>query len=113
MLMCFDVFFFSSRRRHTRCALVSGVQTCALPILGDYGVLALYLVDPASPGVSVRRYRTIDNHRAADIVFDAASPECALTFEDRKRVVKGESVAVRVDLGGCRTNNKTRRTYVR
>src|SRR3546814_19604257 len=28
-------FFFSSRRRHTRCALVTGVQTCALPILGN------------------------------------------------------------------------------
>src|SRR3546814_1031399 len=30
-------FFFSSRRRHTRCALVTGVQTWALPIsaLGD------------------------------------------------------------------------------
>src|SRR3546814_12242949 len=28
-------FFFSSRRRHTRCALVTGVQTCALPIFGD------------------------------------------------------------------------------
>src|SRR3546814_1427742 len=27
---CF--FFFSSRRRHTRCALVTGVQTCALPV---------------------------------------------------------------------------------
>src|SRR3546814_2283225 len=27
------MFFFSSRRRHTRCALVTGVQTCALPIL--------------------------------------------------------------------------------
>src|SRR3546814_5168378 len=27
------LFFFSSRRRHTRCALVTGVQTCALPIL--------------------------------------------------------------------------------
>src|SRR3546814_7693061 len=26
------VFFFSSRRRHSRCALVTGVQTCALPI---------------------------------------------------------------------------------
>src|SRR3546814_15738141 len=26
------VFVFSSRRRHTRCALVTGVQTCALPI---------------------------------------------------------------------------------
>src|SRR3546814_16794820 len=34
--MCFFsilCFFFSSRRRHTRCALVTGVQTCALPIL--------------------------------------------------------------------------------
>src|SRR3546814_2684554 len=26
------LIFFSSRRRHTRCALVTGVQTCALPI---------------------------------------------------------------------------------
>src|SRR3546814_1031088 len=34
--MCFYIcFFFSSRRRHTRCALVTGVQTCALPI--SYG----------------------------------------------------------------------------
>src|SRR3546814_17827140 len=30
----FIIFFFSSRRRHTRCALVTGVQTCALPIFG-------------------------------------------------------------------------------
>src|SRR3546814_20670053 len=30
MIHCF--FFFSSRRRHTRCTLVTGVQTCALPI---------------------------------------------------------------------------------
>src|SRR3546814_1318223 len=30
------LFFFSSRRRHTRCALVTGVQTCALPI-SSYG----------------------------------------------------------------------------
>src|SRR3546814_12422787 len=29
-------FFFSSRRRHTRCALVTGVQTCALPISRDF-----------------------------------------------------------------------------
>src|SRR3546814_9388876 len=29
ILLC---FFCSSRRRHTRCALVTGVQTCALPI---------------------------------------------------------------------------------
>src|SRR3546814_8565424 len=32
------LFFFSSRRRHTRCALVTGFQTCALPIsLGSKG----------------------------------------------------------------------------
>src|SRR3546814_408379 len=31
------VFFFSSRRRHTRCALVTGVQTCALPISSPFG----------------------------------------------------------------------------
>src|SRR3546814_6293371 len=30
--LCLYCFFFSSRRRHTRCALVTGVQTCALPI---------------------------------------------------------------------------------
>src|SRR3546814_8674232 len=34
-LDCF--FFFSSRRRHTRCALVTGVQTCALPIYANRG----------------------------------------------------------------------------
>src|SRR3546814_5554173 len=33
MLLCMCCCFFcSSRRRHTRCALVTGVQTCALPI---------------------------------------------------------------------------------
>src|SRR3546814_3332084 len=29
------MFLFSSRRRHTRCALVTGVQTCALPIYAE------------------------------------------------------------------------------
>src|SRR3546814_8126568 len=32
MVIVFSYFFFSSRSRHTRCALVTGVQTCALPI---------------------------------------------------------------------------------
>src|SRR3546814_1007901 len=33
IVFCVSIFFFfSSRRRHTRCALVTGVQTCALPI---------------------------------------------------------------------------------
>src|SRR3546814_11506064 len=33
--LCIVLFFFSSRRRHTRCALVTGVQTCALPIYSN------------------------------------------------------------------------------
>src|SRR3546814_1742137 len=37
-------FFFSSRRRHTRCALVTGVQTCALPI-SRIPVTALHYCD--------------------------------------------------------------------
>src|SRR3546814_3702498 len=36
-------FFFSSRRRHTRCALVTGVQTCALPISTPVGI-GIFLV---------------------------------------------------------------------
>src|SRR3546814_2229731 len=32
LFCCFFFCFFSSRRRHTICALVTGVQTCALPI---------------------------------------------------------------------------------
>src|SRR3546814_1389049 len=37
------LFFFSSRRRHTRCALVTGVQTCALPIYELLNVAADHL----------------------------------------------------------------------
>src|SRR3546814_2960802 len=44
----FFFFFFSSIRRHTICALVTGVQTCALPILVIDGVPGRILseVDP-------------------------------------------------------------------
>src|SRR3546814_12692377 len=38
--VCSLLFFFSSRRRHTRCALVTGAQTCALPI----SILPTYLI---------------------------------------------------------------------
>src|SRR3546814_8612532 len=38
-----ESFFFSSRRRHTRCALVTGVQTCALPIYFDVSDFSLAL----------------------------------------------------------------------
>src|SRR3546814_7173584 len=39
-------FFFSSRRRHTICALVTGVQTCALPILASRIVRSIWVAGP-------------------------------------------------------------------
>src|SRR3546814_7776985 len=68
------MLFFSSRRRHTRCALVTGVQTCALPISDEAAVeetfmnnnaqsalklghaRACCLVAPARAGLSVAEY---------------------------------------------------------
>src|SRR3546814_10402518 len=45
-------FFFSNRRRHTRCALVTGVQTCALPIFNlqySCAMIYLYALHPPIP----------------------------------------------------------------
>src|SRR3546814_3672726 len=51
LILCFYLFV-SSRRRHTRCALVTGVQTCALPILlgGGRGEGAADLADQRALG---------------------------------------------------------------
>src|SRR3546814_5474774 len=60
-------FFFSSRRRHTRCALVTGVQTCALPISGDPPVEAVAAeIDQPSAGAGVALKRA---QRAARVVL--------------------------------------------
>src|SRR3546814_8818583 len=51
VVMCvvlYFCFFFSSSRRHTRCALVTGVQTCALPIL-LFQWLILFIMKYLSP----------------------------------------------------------------
>src|SRR3546814_20661826 len=76
-------FFFSSRRRHTRCALVTGVQTCALPICRPVTSCA----DRRS------RRRACGSRRRG---------RRAAARSDRKSVVEGKSVSVRVDLGGSR-----------
>src|SRR3546814_6522789 len=44
-LMRLFIYVFSSRRRHTRCALVTGVQTCALPIYSGQIVTNLFEED--------------------------------------------------------------------
>src|SRR3546814_6584969 len=50
------VFFFSSRRRHTRCALVTGVQTCALPI-SNHRSAAMGEPDPDIAGQQLRKFQ--------------------------------------------------------
>src|SRR3546814_7496074 len=45
-MLCSMCFFFSSRRRHTSCALVTGVQTCALPISGATLLVLLAVLGP-------------------------------------------------------------------
>src|SRR3546814_935860 len=65
------LFFFPSRRRHTSCALVTGVQTCALPI-SDHGAvvafckaqtIGLVVIGPEAPLVD----GLADSLRAADV----------------------------------------------
>src|SRR3546814_9238206 len=61
------VFFFSSRRRHTRCALVTGVQTCALPIS------ATRQVREASPSTAVLILTVHDDVGYLRKAFDAGA----------------------------------------
>src|SRR3546814_3522260 len=63
LLMCV-VFFFSSRRRHTRCALVTGVQTCALPIY----VVAHPLRKCRNLSMKRRAFRIDGAHHATTII---------------------------------------------
>src|SRR3546814_5549024 len=71
----FIVFFFSSRRRHTRCALVTGVQTCALPIYHGVPGMAMGFADIFSAGAVLRenQYCRAERRRANKPAI-AASP---------------------------------------
>src|SRR3546814_17335012 len=110
------MFFFSSRRRHTICALVTGVQTCALPICfaGDVSEddrhkrLGADIVDYHRAGLAAV---TIDQCQHLHLVMERALFRRTLEvadkgFVDRKSVVSGKSVSVRVDLGGRRSLKK-------
>src|SRR3546814_5149474 len=70
------LFFFSSRRRHTRCALVTGVQTCALPIWRAIATTlgATDVIDPAEAGDLAEALRAIVP-AGLDFAFDTRSEE--------------------------------------
>src|SRR3546814_15148512 len=117
-------FYFSSRRRHTRCALVTGVQTCALPICGDVSVLGQpgsrfgIEASPVELMISDGEIASSTRIRALLLAGDVERASALLgrpfrvhgplehrweagRLVDRKSVVAGTSVSVRVDLGGC------------
>src|SRR3546814_3697361 len=78
----FGLFFFSSRRRHTRCALVTGVQTCALPIcrLERVNMALLNAVYP-DMGLGGRATGSLDFEQTSADAFPRADAR------DRKSVV--------------------------
>src|SRR3546814_1771344 len=57
--------FFSSRRRHTRCALVTGVQTCALPIYINDRLIYLY------PSIIYLQIGRFNESKAIDLSMNA------------------------------------------
>src|SRR3546814_18538787 len=109
------VVLFSSRRRHTRCALVTGVQTWALPISRGPAALDEARAQKESgtpdqacpelverPGVTDRGTSAPHPDHPVRQVLNASRP-----IKDRKSDVKGKSESVRVDLGGRRIIKKT------
>src|SRR3546814_10178922 len=101
----FCLFFFSSRRRHTRCALVTGVQTWLVRSL------PVPRYAPNKPDER-RGQAPRPAHRAKPALLRLScnagnsAPWCRLPA--RKSVVEGKSVSVRVDLGGRRILKKKR-----
>src|SRR3546814_3426066 len=106
-----DVFFFSSRRRHTRCALVTGVQTCALPIsakMHESLQTTAQLTHHSECRLDALKTRRAElkAEGSAVSVQDLLLLKVVETLKahpginaDRKSVVSGKSVSVRVDLG--------------
>src|SRR3546814_2049611 len=97
-------FFVSSRRRHTSCALVTGVQTCALPIFAAHPNVTFHFTPTSASWLNqveiwfgIFQRKTLNNasfqsteHLVAAIhAFTAAYNENAAPFVWRKREVRG------------------------
>src|SRR3546814_11845713 len=108
------VCFFSSRRRHTRCALVTGVQTWLFRSSG-FGVVTPVRVptmfkrgDKGMKGPTRRSFLAGETAAPLAAATAGAADETKARI-DRKSVVSGKGVSVRVDLGGRRIIKKQQR----
>src|SRR3546814_14964351 len=108
---------YASRRRHTRCALGTGVRTCALPIYAELRRakrldILHQMHRHVGPAVQQAAVELLGPERlAADLGERAVLDHVAAgryrhdldpLRPDRQSVVEGKSVSVRVDLGGSR-----------
>src|SRR3546814_7965924 len=111
LLLC---FFVSSRRLHTRCALVTGVQTCALPIYPkgtgerESARHDRCLRAWAGRGAKMCRLPGVAGRRPSQGTGPGPAGGTGAHFRcgDRKSVVEGKGVSVRVELGGRRVVKK-------
>src|SRR3546814_10675177 len=84
-MVSLSIFFFSIRRRHTRCALVTGVQTCALPIF-QHAVSLVF--QPESVAVRFAKLppeviKTFISDRAGRSEESRVGQECVSTCRSR------------------------------
>src|SRR3546814_9675219 len=91
-------FFFSSRRRHTRCALVTGVQTCALPILAHGG----HLTHGASVSSSGKLYNAVQYGIDGNGLIDYDEVERLAVEHKPKMIVAGFSAYSQIGRASCR-----------
>src|SRR3546814_488449 len=91
-------FLFSSRRRHTRCALVTGVQTCALPICGlDFDAIRATAIKRGLMAQDAE----IGDQQAAQFIFMPGFTTAVTLTQDAGRGVGMDVVAAEVkQLGG-------------
>src|SRR3546814_4821687 len=86
-------FFLSSRRRHTRCALVTGVQTCALPIYLTAGQNGDVLKHGLAAVAEAGRLDGGDLQPAAQLVDHQGGQRLALDVRSEERRVGQECVS--------------------
>src|SRR3546814_9762968 len=86
-------FFFSSRRRHTRCALVTGVQTCALPI---YDIRAK--LDPVTG--DLRLWRVVEVVEEVEDYFKQVDLKAAQKLDADAKL--GDFIVDQIGRASCR-----------
>src|SRR3546814_3314616 len=103
-------FVVSSRRRHTRCALVTGVQTCALPICSSLMARLGYLL--ARPALNTLRVRT-DPRRYNGAIFLGLNGVAVKSHGGTDALGFAHAIGVAVDLLLHRSLARIREDFAR